>query len=204
MPTTDQLPCWAELGDAANPYLSDLLSLASANYARQTDWFLRHRDNGLKNLAAIIGAETAVTGLYFTAQDRIPHSVLTAFLTLLAIFAVLLSWAAWRSCTRSFTASVESAALMCKAVWAMGLFSKVAVPRAAANLGAGPLRKDRHFYVDRWVSDAEKRETTDGYRTENLGNWENTYFLERVTIFVFCLGAVAPALVDGYAILFRA
>jgi hypothetical protein len=117
------------MGAISNQHLSDLLSLASANYGRQMDWFLRHHDTGIKNLAAILAAESALVGLTVT-QKGIPAAFVLALLAILASAAPTLAWLAVGACRRSFAAAMESVFMMTKAAWAMGIVSEVAVDRS--------------------------------------------------------------------------
>jgi hypothetical protein len=62
-------PIWASVGSSENKHLPELLTLASTNYGRQTEWFLRHYNTGIRNLAAVLTAESALVGLAVTHKE---------------------------------------------------------------------------------------------------------------------------------------
>ena len=185
-----QSPLWANVGEFENCHLPDLLTFSSENYGRQTNWFLRHRDTGIRNLAVIIASETAITSLYFTTDKQIPPAFIIMLLLLLAFLAPLLALSALCSCKRAFRAAMENALLTAKIVWALGLTSNVEVKKSNVDLQKCPARDDLYLYVPRYVEDSLAHPTTKTYSNANLSNRKNTYFWGRFTIVLFCLGAI--------------
>lgn len=186
-----QWPQWAELTCASNANLPNLLSLASASFERHTNWFLRHSDTGIRNLAAIIAAETAIVGLYFThpVPKGAPLAIVCALLliTLAVVVAPSLCTLAIRSTTRAFKASMESVRLMAKCVWAMGLTSSVAVNETASDLPQ--YCGDRFLYPERWAT-----ETLTGSEVQFvercIRNPNNSYALTKRTLQLICAVAI--------------
>ena len=117
-------PNWVCPAETNNPYLSDLLSFAAGNYRAQTDFFLRHRDIGIRNLALVVTGEFAVIGFHF-ANGKVPVFLTSLVLLFLAVSGYALAESAWRSCKRSFVACLECAVLVTKTIWAMGLTTRV-------------------------------------------------------------------------------
>ncbi|MBZ5617353.1 MAG: hypothetical protein LAQ69_01280 [Acidobacteriia bacterium] len=197
------LPPWASVGAIESKHLSDLLSLASTNYGRQTDWFLRHHDTGVKNLAAILAAESALVGLAAT-QKGIPAALVIALLVVLVCAASVLAWLAVRSCQRAFTAAMESVFVMAKVAWAMGVTAKVAVDESVVSVVRCPGRDDYTLYAPRWVEDSLAYTTCEGFVKANLANRKNTLFLTKLTIIVFGGSACALGLLGaGFVLLHR-
>jgi len=184
-------PAWASIGASENQHLPELLSFASTNWGRHTDLFLRHHENGTKNLAAILATESAIVGVAF-AQKSIPAAFLATLLVILAIVGPMLAWLTISSCRRSFRAAMESVFLVAKVAWALGLTFNVAVNEYRVSASEGPGRDDKSLYGPRWVNDSLKHTTCEGFITANFANRWNTYFLAKVT--TLTLGVVALAL----------
>ncbi len=186
-----QLPEWAQSSDSSNKHLAEMLRFGSDNYERQTDWFLRHRDTGVRNLAAILTAEVGITTLHF-ATPRVPDWPTALILLLLAALAIPLSVSACRCCTRSFRASLESAMLVTKAAWAMGLTDRVSLAPQSHGLLPPPAPNDTTFYVPRYCRDARQDgvHTTDAFVDVHLSAAGSTYRWAKRTIRIFLLSAM--------------
>jgi hypothetical protein len=195
-----QTPLWASVGAIENSHLSDLLSLASTNYGRHMEWFLRHHDTGIKNLAAILAAESAVVGLAVTHKG-IPAVFIVVLLAILACAAAVLAWLAVRSCRRSYTAATENVFMMTKVAWAMGVISKVAVGENVVSDDECPGRGDNTLYAPRWVKDSLQHATSAEFVAYNLGNRRNTLFLTTLTTIVFGTSACALGLLGACLVL---
>src|ERR1035441_7514610 len=152
-PPREHWPTWAEPASSPNSNLPNLLTIASMSFERHTNWYLRHCETGIRNLAAIIAAEAAIVGIYFThlAQKGVPVGIVSALLLGVLALAVapFLCSLAIRSSTRAFLASMESTRLMTKCIWAMGLTAKVAVNDAVADLPQ--YADDQFLYPKRWT-----------------------------------------------------
>jgi len=190
-PDHEHWPVWAELTTSSNVNVSNLLSIASASFERHINWFLRHSDTGIRNLAAIIAAETAIVGLYFThfAQEGLPQAlVCTLLLLVLAlVVAPLLCRLAIRSATRSYIASIESVRLMTKCAWVMGLISRVSVSGAVADLPQ-EYRGDRFLYPERWTIGPLTGSESE-FVERCLSDPKNSFSLTRRTLILICVAA---------------
>jgi hypothetical protein len=195
-------PSWTRISKPENIYLPDILDFASANYGRHTDWFLRHRDTGIRNLAAVLTAEFAVTSIYFSDKGADKGFVVT-ILFLLVLLAIILAIAACCSCYRAFRASLENAVFVTKIAWAMGLANPVSIPEISKEneKELPPVSQDPTLYVPKYLRTAQKYKSTDEFVKAHL-NAINTYFWAKITIGVFCAGAVVLGLVAGYSVLF--
>lgn len=187
-------PGWAQRSDSSNEHLAEMLKFGSDNYARQTTWFLHHRDTGLRNLAAILAAEFAVASLRF-ANAGVPDWPTAVVLLLLALLAIPLSISAWCCCGRSFKASLESVMLITKTAWAMGLTDAVCIAEKSHGSQPPPAQKDPTFYVPRYCASAREHHTTDAFVNAHLQAPGNTYHWAKLTILMFGGSAV----VAGFA-----
>ena len=130
--------------------------------------------------------------------------MILALLVVLACAAPILAWLAVRSCQRAFTAVLESAFLMAKVAWAMGLTTKVAVDEKVIRMSACPGRNDDTLYAPRWVEDSRAHTTCEEFVKAHLANRKNTLFLTKLTIIVFGAGASALGMLGvGFVLLYR-
>lgn len=143
---------WYQIGESENTHLPALLTVASDNYVQQTEWFLRHRDTGIRHLMAILAAESTITGLYFTTHKQIPLVIISIVLGCMMFLAVLFALYAIRSCERSYRASLEHCMLMAKITWALGLHANVVIKND--RCGKCPAPDDPFLYVPRFVNNA--------------------------------------------------
>jgi 4-amino-4-deoxy-L-arabinose transferase-like glycosyltransferase len=193
------LPSWCSLAESSSAQLPDLLKFATANYGRHTDWFLKHRDIGMRNLAVVLTAEFAVASIHYTSE-KIPEEITAALLAFLALTALLLALSAWRSCRNSYAASLETAVLVTKIVWAMGLTSKVEIAATQVDKSHCPVPKDPYLYVPRYLDDAEQHLSTEDFVRHHLSGHRNTFFWAKVTIAIFCLGALVMGIATACAV----
>ncbi|WP_321477722.1 hypothetical protein [uncultured Paludibaculum sp.] len=155
-------------------------------------------------MAAIIAAEAAVVGLYFThlAQKALPVGIVCALLlgVLALVVAPFLCSLAIKSCKRAFLASMESTRLMTKCVWAMGLTAKVAVNEAVADIHqhAG----DPYLYPTRWTLGPIFGSEAD-FLKERLNDPKNSYGLTRTTLIVICGAAIVQGVASMAAVLWN-
>ena len=194
-------PKWARKSDSSNSELGSLLEFSYLNYHKQTDWYLRHKDTGNKNLAAIFAAEFALTGIHYS-NEVLPHFLIIISLYFLAVLAPVLAFSSYKSCRKSYMASLESALQITKTIWAMGLTTDVLVDRNAIGKSDCPAQKDDSLYVPRFLNDALEAETTEKFKEKNFGNIDNTYFWGNVTLFFFALtGTLLGALTATFIII---
>ena len=179
------VPLWASVGPSKNKHLPELLTLASTSYGRQTDWFLRHYDAGVRNLAAVLTAESALIGL--AAHKELPAMFTVGLLLLLACIAVVLSALAIISCRQSYKAALESVFLTAEVVWSMGLMRDVQVDVNGVS-GSGPGWQDPTLYPHRWYHDMLQYATSEAFVKTKLRNRNNTLFMAKLTIIVFGVG----------------
>jgi hypothetical protein len=99
---------------------------------------------------------------------------------------------------------LESAVTVSKTLWSMGLLSYVEVNVSLLDPDPDhcPVREDPSLHVPRYYRDAcnpdkqgeilnRSKATTDAFVGYHLKEKRNTYFWARVTICLFCIGAVA-------------
>jgi len=184
-----QPPSWARAASDENKNLGELLSFASANYGRHVDWFLKHHDTGIKNLAAVVVAETTLVGVAVSPNGKAAFLFFTALLVMLACAAPILCWLAIVSSRQSYRASLESVYLTAMVIWGMGLASEVAVGKHAILAARCPSCTDRTLYPKRWVDDTFGAESCDDFVEKKLGHRKNTLFLYTVTLIVIGIGA---------------
>jgi hypothetical protein len=188
-------PSWASMEDNHNKHLPDFLTFASNSYARQTDWFLRHYDTGVRNLAAVLTAESALVGLFAT-QKVLPPMVIAGLLIFLACVGVVLTVLAIISCKQSYRAALESIFLTAKIAWAMGFIDKVKIDVSLVS-GPSPGWKDETLYPPRWSQDVLRYSTSHKFVEAKLRNRNNTLFMAKLTLIVFGLGTCGLGLVGA-------
>jgi hypothetical protein len=193
-------PDWAQPSDSNNQYLPEMLKWGSDSYLRQTNWFLHHRDTGLRNLAAVLTGEFAVISLH-AANAGVPDGPTVFILLFLGVLAVLLGFSASKSCGRSFRASLESVMLVTKTMWTMGLMDKVSL--AENEFQGPPVPRDSTFYVPRFCCDARQPgiDTTGAFVDTHLNTWGTTYWWAKLTIWMFGVGAVVAGFAGAFMVL---
>ncbi len=189
-------PIWASVGTVENKHLTDLMSVASANFGRHVDGFLRHRETGIKNLAAILAAESAVVGFALT-NEKIRGVFIVTLLVILALAAVALTRLAVSQCRRAFLGELESLFLMAKVAWAMGVMFNVDVDQKVARGVRSPGSADKTLYAPRWAKDCLAYATCEAYVDANFRNPENTFSTTRLTIVVVGVSASALGLIGA-------
>jgi hypothetical protein len=203
-PDSEHWPDWADLSNPPNANLPNLLSLASGSYERHIGWFLRHSDTGIRNLGAVIAAETAIVGLYFThfSQKDTPQTIICvlSLLALALVVAPSLCSLATRSTTQAYSAAMESVRLITKCVWAMGLTSSVAVNSAPPNIPSK--HGDRYLYPKRWTEGPLKGSELE-FIEHCLRNRKGTYFLTMRTLQLICAVGVLLGCGSAAAIILR-
>ena len=193
-------PKWARNGGNTTINLEKLIDYGSDNYGRHTDWFLRHRNTGLRNLAVLIAAEFTVASLYFSNTNS--SKVLSVvILFVIAIAAPLLWLFAYRSCRSSFRASLESAILVTKVAWAMGIIDPISIKKEEWNKTRIPVPGDTSLYIWRYWNDAKDHHTTNEFVNYHLKARGNTYYWAKMTIGIFCIASILFGIVAGICIL---
>jgi hypothetical protein len=147
---------WA-IGGTSERDLKPLLDYAHAHYVSHADSFLRHKDSGIKTLAAVLTAEFGILGLAFSGfafTRPILSALAIAGLLLLGLITPFLNKLAVQNCTRSYRAALEQAAMVTKIVWAMGLAEQI--PISPHAVGDCPFPMDDGLYVPRYLDDARR------------------------------------------------
>jgi len=194
---TETSGSWAVPDDRKTPDLLPLLGYARDHYRGHIDWFLRHKEAGIRTLGSILTAQVGVVGLFFAG--RFNRWVTLGALALTTLLAFPLTRLAVLSCTKAFRAALEHALLLTKILWAMGLTDAVSVQRTL--LGSCPAAEDRTLFPPRYLADARCFETTDRFVEHNLRKRDTTLHATRQTLFimggaavVMGLGAIAAVL----------
>ena len=141
-------PAWAIFADkvdssgTSKDHLLALLASTESAFKNHTDWFLGHKERGIRRLGVLIASQITVTGFYFRDQELYPEWLVVAVLLSMALIAITLALSTLHSCTRSYLAAMEQGMLKNKVVWALGLSSQdfhfgpgtvTVYPRAAPN-----------------------------------------------------------------------
>lgn len=174
----------------ATPELHQVMRYAQANYARHTDWFLRHRDAGIKILVFLLSADFAITSLYFAG--KVAGVLAMVGLAVVGLLSVALTWLAVISCRQSYGAALEHALLVSKTAWAMGWCSPIAVERQSPEDSAVPAASDKSIYVPRYIEDATKASTTGEFVSRHTKKRFTTYFAAKWTL--IAIGTISFAL----------
>ncbi len=165
--------------------LHKALDYALRGYNNHTDWFQRHRDSAVRQLGLILGAELAILRLF---SDFNGLAVIGGIsLILLAVVSPILGLAGVKSCTRSYIASIEHAAMASKSLWALFPERMITISSLESN---PPLKNDEYLSVPRYISDAQRFDSTKEYVSYHLGEsipgkerkYKNTLFWARLVI----------------------
>ena len=177
--------------------VSDLLVYATTNYGNHTEWFLRHKESGFRTLGAVLSAELAIAGFYFS-HAHIARGVAVGALLLLGVLSIPLTRLAIRSCSKAFQASLEHAFMITKVVCAMGLGegTRLALdhPQSSALIGPG----DATLYVPRYLEHASQAQTTADFVERGFARGGTTYSSTLWTLRI--VGSVAAAVGIGGSI----
>ena len=198
---------WVKKTVSDNKYLATMLEFGSSNYERHANWFLRHRDIGIKYQAIILTVEFSILGISFQLDAVYPKYLVCSGLYMLGIFSVILAYTSCRSCTKSFIASLENALLVTKVAWAMGLADRVAVKEIPES--NPPVSEDSMLYINRYWKDScihqtknDKKEitTTKQFVDVHIKDKDTTLFLGALMIKLFCAGAIITAVAGSIVI----
>ena len=131
---------------------------------RHTDWFLHHKERGVKNLGALIAAELAIIAFYFThtAELQSINRIVGLVLLLAGLLGIPLVRLAITSATRSFQAAMECISLASKCLWAMGLTARLTLNPDSVDTKNIPAPEDLTPFVPRYTGQeaSEDEETT--------------------------------------------
>ena len=163
------------------------MDIASASYARHTDWFIRHRDTSVRQLAVLIAAQLLIIKL--TSDPNNNSWAPAIILIFLSFLSYILALTGSSSCQRSFIASLESVLFFNKCIWAIIPTGYINVLEDNAQEESVPARSDTTLQVPRFVQGASKFSTTEEYINYHIGKdlslrkrSRNTYFWSCVTI----------------------
>lgn len=187
--------------------LRAVLTIASSHYGKHTEWYLKHRDTVLRQLAVLITAELAVQKFVAEpAQADLPARIL---LLALAGLSLVLAHAGVRSCRQAFRAAMENAVVVNKIIWSMAPSGRLFLDHETLDPEM-PARQDSSLYVPRFLSHAIATPSTEEFVKDNasLGSGlsrlfnsalnrtqekaANTYFWTAVTIWL--LGVIGATI----------
>jgi len=175
-----------------NVDLKEVIRYAQAHYGRHTDWYLRHRDGGIKCLVVLLTAELAIAGVCI--DGKLDKGLATMALIFASVLSVALTCLSVLSCSQAYRAALEHALLVSKAAWAMGWCTVVQVPTGISDTSKCPAPNDETLYVSRYIEDARNASDTKDFTTKHMRKWKNTYFAAKWTLILLgaagCLVAV--------------
>lgn len=166
---------WVQPGGEKPENLDQALSYSSQYYMAHVDWFLRHRDAGIRMLSVILTVEATLTGL--VVANRIEPIVQEIASGALVFLAVGLGWYFTVSCKRSYRAALQHAAMTNKVLWAMGLTSPI-----STTYSFPPLPQDECLFVPDIASSFGNKKTTNEYVEFHIARKGNTYHAARLII----------------------
>lgn len=187
----NSLPRWATSESPTNPHMETILNYAFTTGNQHLDWFVRHKETGIKTLVALLSAEFAIAGVHFSG--RLPAGLAIPAEIILGFLAIALTRLAVKTCSRAYLAWLEHVVLTHKAVWAMGLAESVNVAPASDNSPTCPVRDDESFFIPRYVSSSANARTTTEFVQRHLRARGNTLFTAKRTLLVLCIIAVLGA-----------
>ena len=192
---------WARSAKQPAEHLETMLSLALTNYGKQTNWFLHHRDTGIKHLGVMLAAQVSVISLALP-NNTVPAWVAITTLLFLGIIGPCLARSAILSAKSSYRASIEYAVLTTKSLWALGLTGIVDVQEAGSDRNKLPAAKDKTFYIGRHIENHSSRDcTTEDIVDDLLFNRDNTFYRAKYVLIIFAVAVVALAIVGTITIL---
>jgi hypothetical protein len=194
---------WARVTDRPSEHLDKMLSLAVTNFGKQTDWFLLHRDTGIKHLGVVLAAQVSITSITLSTQ-AVPAWLAIAALLFLGIIGPFLAILAIRSARSSYSASIEYAVLITKSLWALGLTGVIDVLESHIDImKKPPAANDEVFYIERHVNNhASAPERTTKQIVDNvLKSRPNTFSRARRVLVTFAVAVVTMAIVGSIAVL---
>jgi len=204
---------WVTTNERARSFTQDsenlraVFTIASSLYGKHTEWFLKHRDTVLKQLAVLITAELAIYKFVVVpAQSNFPVGMLQLSL---AALSMVLAHAGVRSCKQAFQAAMENVVVVNKIIWSMAPSGKLFLDNEIPD-SAVPAREDSSLYVPRFLAHSIATSSTEEFVKDNLSlrkgllrtlNWvfrkthekaANTYFWTAVLIWL--LGAIGATI----------
>jgi hypothetical protein len=185
---------WTYLSDKPSELeLHHMLAYARQNYASHTDWYLRHRDTGLKMLGVVLVANFTIGSLYYDHKLNAYLSLIA--LIILSILSLLLSNLSVKSCKQAYVAALENALLVTKTAWAMGFAHPIAIDDNYKRNTPCPAKEDEYLYVPRYIKDAIKAENTDAFVNLHSSKKGTTFFSTKWTL--WAIGIVAHLVSNG-------
>jgi len=167
--------------------LQELLDLAQKGYIYHVEWFLKHKDTALKQLALLLTSEIVIAN-FLSKNSNIPKWIVVFMYFFLALLSLILAHAGSKSCQRSYLASLEYVAFLNKLMWIIEQPIKVKLSEYFSSKDM-PLSKDKTFYVPRYLNDISLHQTTWSFVNSHIGfgfNFfkrpKNTYFWAVITI----------------------
>lgn len=198
-------PDWARESIESSDHLDKMLVFASSNYAKQTDWFLHHRDTGIRHLGLVLAAQTSIAGACLYTPPLISKWLGIATILFLGFTGPFLAISAIKSAKRSYKAAIEYAVLATKSLWALGLMGIINVEQKCFESSITPAMKDPYFYVKRHVTNhcLPKGESTDQIVEGVLKDTGNTFYWTWQILVLFGGGVFSLGFVGAYAIFIK-
>ena len=188
---------WAYPADSpVKEELHHMLSYARQNYASHTDWYLRHRDTGLKMLGVVLVANFTVGSLYF--DHKLNGFLSLSALAIISLLSLVLTNLSVKACKQAYRASLENALLVTKTAWAMGFAQPIAVNKTISEATPCPAKGDKYLYVPRYIEDGMKAENSEIFISHHISKKGTTFFSTKWTL--WAIGIVAHLIADGLII----
>lgn len=192
---------WARVANESSDHLDKMLSLAVNNYGKQTDWFLHHRDTGIKHLGAVLTAQVSMTSITLSTTIM-PAWLGVTTLLFLGVLGPFLATSAIRSARSSYSASIEYAVLITKSLWALGIAGVVDVKKSHIDTEKQPAANDVVFYIERHVNNhtSTSEHTTNQIVDKVLMSQHNTFSWAKRVLTMFAAAVVIIAIVGSIAV----
>jgi len=145
--------------------LRAILTTGLTLYTKHTEWFLKHRETTLRQLALLITAELAIQK--FVVDPDGTSSPARVLLLLLACLSPLLAHSGIRSCKQAFQAAMENIILVNKILWSMGPSGKVFTDHNVDESFI-PAHQDTTLQVPRFLEHSVKAASTNCFVNDNL------------------------------------
>ncbi len=173
--------------------LHHMLTYARQNYASHTDWYLRHRDTGLKMLGVVLVANFTIGSLFF--DHKLNAYLSLSALAILSFLSLILSNLSVKSCKQAYIAALENALLVTKTAWAMGFAQPIPIDKNISPNIPCPVREDEYLYVPRYIKDGINAKNTEAFVGLHSSKKGTTFFSTKWTL--WAIGIVAHLISDG-------
>ena len=164
-----------------NSTVKQLIEVASDNYRHHLDYFIKHRDTTVKQLAALMAGELLL--IRYSGEIKIPELFLVVILCFLGALAFVFALSGANSCNRSFSHALRYVALLNKSLWALMPSGKITLPNNYNKLLKAPMQNDDTIQIPKHHLDSTTKgtETTEKFITNSTNHWKGF-----VDIFKIC------------------